>query len=352
MNGHRRWTGRAFAVVALALGLLISGCTESPARLAGTSAAGRSAEPTDTLSFAETWEFWTAPTLVADALDLYEEQGLEVRVAKFPTGLAAKNAVVNRSTDLGLVADTPVAVSGFLGEDIRLIATYFESNSIVRLVARGGGEEIGPDFVLGRRVGFVRGTISEIYLERMIEEYKLDRSKIRTATFQPNELPYALARGDIDAFVGWEPLGIFARRELGDQVTSWTDPRLYTVSLHLVTRPDVLAGKERALRKFLRAIDAAREQIATDPVGTRRLVEHAVKLRPGELEPYWRPGSMRLDFPLKLDRDELVRRLEREARWLLESGNVPGNPSSGSLPAYERLIDPSLIEGAGVEATS
>lgn len=333
-----RKKNRRLLLVALGLAVLAAACIDAAIDQAAEDRAGGA---TDSLSFAETREFWTAPTLLAKELGLFEKQDLSVDVVKYDTGLQAKNAVVNRATDLGIVADTPVAVSGFLNEDIRLLATYFESDSIVRLVGRTDGEPIDPSFVKGRRVGYVRGTISEIYLERMIakygERYGFDRDSIRTATFEPNEMPTALARGDIDAFVGWEPLGIYAKRLMGDDVDSWSDPELYTVSLHLVTRPDVLERKQRALAKFLRALQEAERVIRERPEEARQLVEQAAKLEPGELEPYWGTQRKKLSFVLKLQPDEIVERLTLEARWLIDSGNAPGRATA--MPAYERLID-------------
>lgn len=337
MNLLKRKTHRRLLFVTFGLVVLAGACIDAALdRVARDRAVGGAA---DTLTFAETWEFWTAPTLVADALDLYEKQGLAVRVVKYQTGLAAKNAVVNHATDLGIVADTPVAVSGFLDEEIRLLATYFESNAIVRLVGNLDGKQIHPHMLPGLRVGYVRGTISEIYLDRMIgkygKQYGFDRKSIRTATFQPNEMPIALARGDIDAFVGWEPLGIFARRELGDKVTTWSDPELYTVSLHLVTRPDVIDQKAAALDKFLRALREADRFIEEQPERARQLVENASKLRQGELAPYWGDPSM-MSFALKPP-EAIVDRLALEAQWLIDSGNAPREATM--VPAYADLVD-------------
>lgn len=319
----------ASVTTVIAVAILLAGC--GPAADPSSAPEGR----VDELTFAETWEFWTAPTLVADLLDLYEEVGLEVKVAKFPTGLAAKNAVLTHSADLGLVAVTPVANAGFRGEEITLIATYFESDVIVKLVTRGAGPEPAPEFMVDRRVGYIPGTISEIVLERMVEKYGLERERIRTASLRPTELVQALENGDIDAFVAWEPFPLFAERRLGEEVGLFVDPELYTVSLHLVTRPDVIAAKGAALRKFLEGLDHAVERIRERPEEARRLVEDSLDFQPDELAGVW--GELR--FMVTLDRPALLRRLRQDAEWLVEAGY-----ERGRIPSYEDYVEPSVYE--------
>ncbi len=293
-----------------------------------------SAEPErEKLVFAETYEYWTAPTLIANLLGLYEQVGLEVRVAKFTSGLEAKNAVLSGSADLGLVAVTPVALAGFQKENITLVSTYVESDDIVKLTARTGGEEVTPRFLEDSRVGYVPGTISELVLERMIDKAGLDRRHIRTASFRPTELVPALATGSIDAFVAWEPLPLLAEHEI-EGVRSYLDPTLYTVSLNLVTRPEIVATRSSALEKFLRALDLAIERIEEDPEHARMLVEQHLDFTPGALEKVW--GD--LHFEVKLDRPALVENLEDEGHWILQAGYA-----RGSLPEYESFVDDTTI---------
>ena len=308
--------------------------------LVGCAPAAAPGDPgLEVLTFAETFEFWTAPTLVASGLDLYAKEGLDVRVAKYNTGLDAMNAVLAGSADLGLVANTPVARAGFRPGELSLIATYFESDEIVKLVARGAGEgKLTPSFLVenNHRVGYVEGTISELVLERIIVEYDLDRDRIQRAVYtQPADLVYALGRGEIDAFVGWEPLPIQAERLMPGEIRVFSDPSLYTVALHLVTTPETIAEKGPALEKFVRALKRAEEAINEDSDGARDLVEPASNLEPGELAGVWED----LHFELKLDEQRLLQNLQSEGQWVINAGY-----EQGEVPSYERFVDSTIIE--------
>jgi NitT/TauT family transport system substrate-binding protein len=295
-----------------------------------TACAGPPAAPappaSDRLVFAETNDFWTAPTLLAGTLGLYRQAGLDVQVAKFQSGLAAKNAVLTRGADIGLVATTPLAIAGFQREPLAIVVTYFESDAIVKLV--GGTKEVSPASLPGHRVGFIPATISEIALERLLAKNRISPTSVTRASFRPPELIPALRRGDIDAFVAWEPLALQARRAIPDS-SEFLDRSLYTVQLHLVTRPDVISAKGAALVKFLRAVHLAEERIAADPAGSRALVERTLSFRAGDLAAIW-PD---LHYMLKLDAPALLASLADEGRWALRSGQV-----TGPLPDYTYML--------------
>jgi NitT/TauT family transport system substrate-binding protein len=314
----------------LAAGWLV-GCATPPAAPAPTAA--------DRLIFAETNDFWTAPTLLASTLGLYRQAGVDVQVAKFQSGLAAKNAVLARGADVGLVATTPLAIAGFQHESLALFVTYFESSSIVKLTGRGNA--VSPASLPGHRIGYIPGTISEITLERLLAKYKITPAAVTRASFHPPELIPALRRGDIDAFVAWEPLPLQARQAIPGS-SEFVDRDLYTVQLHLVTRPDVIAAKRGALVKLLVAVHLAEERIAVDPAGSRALIERVLGFQPGDLAAMW-PD---LHYMLKLDKPVVLSSLAAEGSWALRSGEV-----RGQLPDYTYMLRGDVLAAyqAGVQ---
>lgn len=291
--------------------------------------------PGGRLIFAETFEYWTAPTLLAGALELYEAAGVDVEVVKFQSGLLAKNAVLSGSADLGLVATTPVAIAGFQDEPLVIIATYFRSDDVIKLVRRGGApERPSAEELATLRIGYVPGTISEIALGRLLRSAGVRRDSVRTAALRPTELVPALHRGDIDAFVAWEPLGIIARRELGERVTVVGDLGLYQVELHLVTRPEVVRGHRDALVRFVTAVEMAVDSLAASPDRMRREVERLLDFADGELAGEWSS----LEFMLDLDPAGLVAQLEEEGRWARQAGYA-----TGAAPDYREYVDTAVV---------
>ena len=286
------------------------------------------------LVLAGTYEYWSAPTIVADRLRLFDEVELEVREAKFQSGIQAKNAVLNGTADVGVVATTPMAIGAFQDEDLVLIATMVQDGRLVKLVGRNPSRPVSPEDIVGGRVGYVPGTISEITLHRLIDEYDIDEQDFTTATYRPPDLVRALGRGEIDSFVAWEPIPLLAARDV-EGASAFVDPDLYRVSLHIVTRPDVLRDRQPALTAFLRALQMANDAIKRDPDQARTIVESALDFDPGELESVW--GD--LQFMVDLDVPQLINDLETEGQWALDSGYVRGD-----LPDYSKVVDASVVQ--------
>jgi NitT/TauT family transport system substrate-binding protein len=340
-------TSRRLAIPGLAVALTLTlsllalaACDRQGPPPGGPAAAGTVGGGVDHLVFAETHEFWTAPTLLAGILDLYRQVGLDVKVAKFDDGLAAKNAVLSRSADVGLAATTPLAIAGFQHEPLALIVTYFESNGVVKLAGRSGaGGPVTPAYLRGRRVGYVPGTISAIVLDRMLDKVRIAPSAIVRASFRPPELIPALGRGDIDAFVAWEPWPLLARQKI-PTATEFVDRSLYTVRLHLVTRPEVIDAKRGALVKLLRALRLAEDRLAADPAGSRARIESAIGFRPGALAAVW-PD---LHFTLQLDKPLLLESLRSDGRWIQQSGAV-----KGPLPDYGGMLRDDVLRAYQAE---
>lgn len=283
------------------------------------------------LIFAETNEFWTAPTLIASLTGAYTAAGLDVEVVKFPSGLAAKNAVLSGSADIGLSALTPIAIAGFNKEPLALLATYMESDAVVKFVAKSSGP-LRPEAMRNLTIGYIPGTISEIFLDRMTEKYGIDRRKLKTATFKPTELIPALKKGDIGGFVAWEPFPLLAASK---GVGEFADPTLYRVGLQLVVRRAALAEKGEAYRRFLSAIQASVEHLAEAPDASRASVEKALAFEPDQLKGIW-PA---LHFELKLDKADLVARLRVEGKWAAKAAYAKGD-----LPSYDDYVDTSVFE--------
>ncbi len=288
------------------------------------------------ITFGETNEFWTAPTILAQLDGRYQDAGIEVTVAKFPSGLAAKNALVSGSVDVALAATTPVAIAAFAQEPVRVIGTYMESEAVVKILMKSSSATSDIAALRNQRIGYIAGTISELVLDRMVAKFGWDRRQLRTASFRPPEVLPALGRSEIDAAIVWEPFGIFAVRDLPG-VTAIDDPTNYKVSLHLLTRPDVIDTKPDLLRRFLLAINQAATRLTEDPTGTRRQIEQALTFKTDELSGVW----PRLRFGLWLTPEPLVRELEAEGTWALRAGHA-----KGPLPNYSGLIERRIFDAA------
>lgn len=165
--------------------------------------SGCNGPPPGTITFGDGVLFWTAPTKVARHEKLYKDQGLDVTIATFQTGLAAKNALLAGSVDVAMVATAPIASSVTKGEEIRVIATYVVSDSLLKLVSIRTDDEIvlNDDGIRQdwsgdkSRVGYVPGTISQMMFDRLTKRVRIEPTQVK---LQPGNIASALIDNEID----------------------------------------------------------------------------------------------------------------------------------------------------------
>lgn len=129
--------------------------------------------------------------------------GYRIELIPFSTPTDVKDAVVTRSVDygtfgiaaaiLGAVAHQPVVVYGS------------ECNKGMAVVARKGAHIDSIRDLKGKLVGILPGTTQQVFFYERLHMLGMTPHDIRAVRIGFADMPAALARGDIDAYVGAEP---------------------------------------------------------------------------------------------------------------------------------------------------
>ena len=129
--------------------------------------------------------------------------GYRLDIIPFSTPTDVKDAVVTGSVDygtfgiaaaiLGAVAHQPIIVYGS------------ECNKGMAVIARKGEPIATIRDLKGKRVGILPGTTQEVFFYERLHMLGMSPSDILPVRIGFADMPAALARGDIDAFVGAEP---------------------------------------------------------------------------------------------------------------------------------------------------
>jgi NitT/TauT family transport system substrate-binding protein len=129
--------------------------------------------------------------------------GYRVEITPFSTPTDVKDAVVTRSIDygtfgiaaaiLGAAAHQPVVVYGS------------ECNKGMAVVARKGEHIASIRDLKGKLVGILPGTTQQVFFMERLHMLGMKPQDIRSVRVGFADMPAALARGDIDAYVGAEP---------------------------------------------------------------------------------------------------------------------------------------------------
>ena len=135
--------------------------------------------------------------------DRFMPAGLTVEVIPFDSPTEGKNAVVTRSVEFGAFG----IAAGILGAAAREPVTVIGSccDKGMAIVARKDGPVNTLADLRGKRVGIWPGSTQEVFVRERLRMEGMTIRDIQSIRVGFGEMHAALARGDIDAYVGAEP---------------------------------------------------------------------------------------------------------------------------------------------------
>ncbi|MFJ8013638.1 ABC transporter substrate-binding protein [Streptomyces sp. NPDC096339] len=327
---------RAVAAVLLTalLGTFATACAGSPSDKAGSG--GRPA-----VSIAASDHLGGAPVYVAQERGLWSAEGVDATVTTHPTGRDALNAVLGGQAQLGVVGDLPAVTAALGGRELRVVADLSRFSDW-RLLTRADRGITGFAALKGRKVGVPQGTNVEYALSRMLASAQLTAADVTVVNLAPNQVPSALARGDIDAGVTFPGFYDATRTALG---TGYAEVPFtgYTARTLLVAGPKADKDTTAAV---LRVVLGAQREIAADPAGARKALVTQSKgtLQAGYVDVF----QPRYTYGAALSA-ELLAQLEEEAGWAKAAQGLPGAADRASLRRY---LDPAPLTAADPSAVT
>ncbi|KAB1074303.1 ABC transporter substrate-binding protein [Methylobacterium planeticum] len=204
----------------------------------------------------------TAPTLIrmgslklihSIAPHFYERftpAGVKVEVVPFESPTECKNAVVTKSVDFGTFGIAAATLGAAAGEPLVVIAST--CNRGMAIISRKDSEIRAIKDLKGRRVAIWPGSTQEVFaLERMRME-GLSVRDIVPVRISFSEMHIALARGDIDAYVGAEPApGVSLSSGVGQLVEYPYGTEMGALNMVFGAHRDTLAERPDLVRTML-----------------------------------------------------------------------------------------------------
>jgi len=271
--------------------------------------------------------WWTAPTIVAVDHDLFSKYGLEVRTFDVLTGLASKNAVISGAADIGLVAATPLAMGAYSEEPVEILCRYAQSKSLIAILTRkeGDGAVTDKSKVVQEKVAIVPGTISEWYLYNFLKRYdpnnlaKKKEGKLDEVHLRPPDIPSVLRKENANTGVIWEPFVTAVLSDSSNKFNVVREEDIYTVSLYLITRPDVRKKKREEVKAFVKAVDKACSMINDPNEKIQYEIEKKYGYEAGSLDELWK----KVDFSINQDAKIIKQEILDDIKIAIELGRTP-----------------------------
>lgn len=282
--------------------------------------------------------------LVAEDLQLFSRNGLDLTLYRSDSGAAALNDMLNGKADLAVsVAEFPLVKKVSQGTPARAMASIAKAEFIYIIARKDRG--IGnPSDLRGKRIGTATGSIAEFYLGRFLSLNGLEiRDVHHVSVGTPLESSNAVTNGDLDAAVLAQPYADLARDQLGTNAVVWPAQSGQLLYALVVSNDGWIAGHPEHLTRFFRALAEAEKYTSAHPAAAKAIVQRKLRFDHGYMDTIWRQNQ----FALNLDQS-LIAAMEDEARWMIENNLTPQK----AVPDFTKYIHIDALKAVKPEAVN
>ncbi len=176
--------------------------------------------------------------------------GVKIDVIPFESPAECKNAVVTKSVDFGVFGIAAGILGAAAREPLVIMASCCDKGMAV--VARKDGPVNSLTDLRGKRVAIWPGSTQEVFI---LERLKMEGMSIRDITsvrVSFSEMHLALARGDVDAYVGAEPApGVSVASGIGKIVEYPYSTPMGALNMVFGVHPETIAQRAGLCRTIL-----------------------------------------------------------------------------------------------------
>lgn len=261
--------------------------------------------------------------VIAKQLGFFRDQGLDVTVQPYPTGKLALAALLEGKADLAVTAETPIVFAALGGARFFVLATLYESGAVDKMIARRDRGIEKPADLAGKKLGTGFGTSSEFVQDSILAIHEVDPRSIVRVNLAPARRVDALLAGEVDAVTIFAPHSLELIKRLGNTAAVFSGKTIYTSTLNLVAREELVKQHPEVLRGVLAALLRANAFARFDSDRAVREVAQALALDEAVVKAEWNP----LNSTVALNQSLIVS-MEDQARWairrqLMEASAVP-----------------------------
>lgn len=266
---------------------------------------------------------------IAEDQGFFAKNGLDVTVRDdYPNGVVPIVDMLNDKVDISVSAEYPIVAAILRKEEPRVIATIDRYQNEEIIGRRDRGIQNISD-LKGKRIGAPRGTICEFFLGRFLNLHGMNLSDVTLVNVNASESVDAIADGDLDAIIYFQPHIYAMKDRLGDNGISWPAQSNQLIFTVMACRGDWAARNPETANRFLRSIAQAEEYTINYPDAARAIVQKRLNFSDAYMATVWPEHQ----FSLSLDQSLLIA-MNDEARWMINNNLT----SEHTLPDYEDYI--------------
>jgi sulfonate transport system substrate-binding protein len=175
----------------------------------------------------------------------FEPRGIEVVWKVFPFSNPALEALNVGSMDFSSSGNTPIIFAQAGGFDVQYAAAQQSGDGGEGIVVLAASGINSVAELKGKRVAVATGTSSQYFLVAALKY-----TDVTPVLLNPSDAPLALSRGDVAAWVVWDPYLALAEKKLGGKVIASLGVDIKSNNF-LITRRGFAADHPETLRQVL-----------------------------------------------------------------------------------------------------
>jgi ABC-type nitrate/sulfonate/bicarbonate transport system substrate-binding protein len=286
---------------------------------------------------------WGAVGMVAEALDSFKKQNVDVAFNKFDSGVAVRDALVAGRVDIGVTSVSTFIVGVDKGNltGIATVAYSGASNSI--MVAKNSKIKTVPD-LRGKKVATQFGAGSDYtFRTKVLAKFGLKPEDLQLVNAKYGDHVAALASGSVDAFVGTEPFPAVAEAKgIARPLVTFEAFDLVPVML-AINRP-ILESRRNDVVAFMKGWLSAVDLMRNQPDRAAHIVAEVFKKKGNDLsEKVIKTALDRLGVDPNF-RPALMPYLETQAEVLVKQHRI------SAVPDWNKALDRSILKDARVKS--
>ncbi|MBM3571604.1 MAG: ABC transporter substrate-binding protein [Alphaproteobacteria bacterium] len=288
-----------------------------------------------TLAYGSTGYTW-ASTFLAEALDAWRQNGVDLSVVDFPTGRESMQALLAGSADFSTSTDTPFVFAALQGLKPVVLLNYSRYTHDMKIVVRKDGsvDPNAPASLKGKKVATRVGTSGQYMLARYLEMSGQNLRDVTVIDLSPNDMTVALTRGDIDAFAWTGQAALVGERQSGGKTVTMKQDgleRLFQSHQLLLTSDKVIREKPQLIAAAARAIFAAEDHMKKELAWHGRIAPR-VKASAEEIRDMTAAFQFEINFNQRFLYDIVA-----HAEWAIQVG-IARKPSQDLRALFRGLI--------------